>query len=158
MNKLMHELRGFRNNNPGNLEKPRPNTFVWDGQIIDKMPMFYLDDKPFQPKEETRFTKFISMDYGIRAPYRILRMYREKHELITIEGIIGRWAPHTENNTDSYIDSVCRALGVKYRYELKKMYYPALFGAIIKHENGFQPIKSSYLRKVFKWAVPEWHK
>ena len=152
--KLIHELRGLRNNNPGNLQLP--TSYVWDGQIIDPMPEFYLDDKPYKPKQEKRFCRFISMDWGICTIFRILRMYKDKYGLDTIEGIINRYAPPSENDTEHYIQQVCVLVGKTKDKPLDYYSYPFLVKAIIKHENGFCPFTTEYIKTVFVWAVPEW--
>ena len=127
MSKLMHELRGFQNNNPGNLEKGQD----FNGEVD------FLPSRPL----ETRFAQFENVDYGIRAIYRILKTYREKHGLNTIEGIINRWAPPNENDTDSYIynvlDVVIFGIGHRTFFSRSKLYdnmYPYLVHAIIKQE------------------------
>ena len=86
--------------------------------------------------------QFMSPEYGIRAMIIILRNYQRKHGLNTVSGIIKRWAPPNENNTQAYINSVAQATGVTpdqcidtsdSRFTVK------LLQAIIKHENGNQP-------------------
>jgi len=106
MGKLLHEVRGFRNNNPGNLEKS--SAFTWDGQV---------DTLPGIP-EEKRFCQFSNLDYGIRALYRLLKTYREKYNLKSLKEIISRWAPPQENDTTAYVASVIKTM---------KMYYPNLY-------------------------------
>lgn len=145
--KLLHEVRGGRNQNFGNLEKP--TGFKWDGQV---------DALPGVP-EETRFCQFSNVDYGIRAIFRILKTYREKYSLDTIEGIIHRYAPPSENDAESYIQQVCMNVHGTDMYPSDKLNYseyPPLVEAIIKHENGFCPFTLDYLSAVFEWAVPEW--
>lgn len=54
------------------------------------------------------FCNFISRDYGIRsAIYLLIRSYRKK-EIKTIEDIIKRFAPSSENDTANYIKFVER--------------------------------------------------
>lgn len=58
------------------------------------------------------FCAFDSMDHGIRAGIIILRTYINKHHLTSVEDIIKRFAPSSENNTSayiSYVNSVLRA-------------------------------------------------
>ena len=149
--KLMHEVRGLRNNNPGNLEKS--STISWDGQVSE------LPGIPDEP----RFCQFSNVDYGIRAIFRILKTYREKYGLDTIEGIINRYAPPGENDTNAYINAVIATLkecypDVAHNAELgtQTEYYPGICIAIIKHENGFCPFTIEYIKAVFEWGVPEW--
>ena len=63
----------------------------------------------FSDKE---FFQFEEMRWGYRALIRTLQNYRRKHGLQTIAEMIGRWAPHTENNTGGYISRVCREMQV----------------------------------------------
>ena len=51
------------------------------------------------------FCVFQSEAYGFRAGYKILTNYI-KNGYNTIEKIISRWAPPTENNTEKYIEFV----------------------------------------------------
>lgn len=152
MGKLMHEIRGFRNNNPGNLEKSK--SFKWDGEVKS------LSGIP----TESRFCQFQNIDYGVRAIFRLLKTYREKYELKTVESIIPRWAPGIENDTISYIDHVVKTLNLYYPTEnigaidqLAEKNYCGMCCGIITHENGFFPFLPGYLEDIFAWAVPEWN-
>ena len=65
--------------------------------------------------------------------------YRMKHGLSTVREIINRWAPPVENNTDAYVDHVCRRLGVAPDHPLdfgNPQVYLHLARAIAYHENG----------------------
>ena len=143
--KLMHEVRGLRNNNCENLEKSL--TITWNGEV---------GELPGIP-EETRFCQFGNMDYGTRAIFRILKTYREKYGLNTIESIINRYAPPGENDSKSYILSLFKNVGVHPKQTLCFEKYPDLVIGIIQHENGFCPFTTEYIKAVFVWAVPEWH-
>lgn len=52
------------------------------------------------------FCVFSSNAYGIRAGFKILGTYI-RNGINTIEEIISRWAPPSENNTENYIRFVC---------------------------------------------------
>jgi hypothetical protein len=114
--------RGIRNNNPGNI---RVSSTAWIGKLYD-----ISDEKAFE--------RFETMEYGIRALLVILRTYINKYKLHTIEGIIRRFAPSTENDTEAYIKSVCKETGFERNmtlfFDLEDM-LPVVVG-IIKHENG----------------------
>lgn len=87
--------RGELNNNPLNIRwNPK---IEWQGQISH---------------DNNKYCKFSSKRYGIRAAFAILRTYKFKHHLTTIEQIIGRWAPPSENNTEKYIDDVAYMMRV----------------------------------------------
>lgn len=113
--------RGLRNNNPGNIRRGSK----WLGMSAVQ------DDKDF--------VKFDSPAYGIRALSRTLDTYRDKYGLNTVRGIIRRWAPPNENDTEAYITTVARIVGVHPDFELGAQHRPSLIAAIIKHENGKQP-------------------
>jgi hypothetical protein len=112
--------RGIRNNNPGNIKKSKTK---WFGKIEG-------DDAVFET--------FDTMEHGIRALLAILRTYIEKHKLHTIEEIIKRFAPSSENNTEAYVRAVCRDSGFDRDTILffdREDMLPLTI-AIIKHENG----------------------
>lgn len=116
-------VRGIRNNNPGNIRASSPNT--WDGQTG-------IDD--------AGFAIFKSSEWGIRAIGKLLLNYERLHELNTVAGIIGRYAPTNENNTSAYIESVAQKLGLDSHTTFTVLdYLPELTNAIIKHENGINP-------------------
>lgn len=86
--------RSERNNNPGNI---RLTSDRWRGQVL--------------PPPDRGFVTFKSPEWGYRALFVILEGYMIRHCLVTIRGIIGRYAPPAENATAAYIRSVCRATG-----------------------------------------------
>lgn len=119
---------GIRNNNPGNI---RFDGTKWRGLIGD----------------DGAFCIFDTPENGVRAIARILLKYQARtgspgmggNGLDTIREIISRWAPPTENNTESYILSVAKSLGVTPETALKQSQWPGLIKGIIRHENGEQP-------------------
>lgn len=59
------------------------------------------------------FCDFESTELCRRAgAYLLMRSYRKAH-CKTLSEIICRWAPHTENDTASYIHTVCKLTGFK---------------------------------------------
>ncbi|HEY6093821.1 MAG TPA: structural protein [Gallionellaceae bacterium] len=115
--------RGIRNNNPGNI---RLSGTTWQGMAPQQT--------------DGSFIQFISPEYGIRAISKILDSYSTKYNLNTIRGIITRWAPPNENDTDAYVEAVADAVGVDpdVRLEVSRA-KPQIIAAIIQHENGQQP-------------------
>lgn len=88
--------RGLRNNNPLNI---RRSSDKWQGLCSTQ------DDK--------EFFQFLCAAYGWRAAFVILtKSYYTKRGIKTIEGIIARWAPNNENNTEGYIRRVCEYTGI----------------------------------------------
>lgn len=125
-----HVPLGIRNNNPGNIEN---NGIRWQG----------LDDT-----QEGRFYRFVSPEYGFRAMARIMRTYSTKYGINTINGIISRWAPPTENDTNSYINHVSSVLGVapdEYFDVFDDSRLVELLAVITKHENGVQPYEKDLI-------------
>lgn len=122
--------RGIRNNNPGNIEKGAP----WQGLAADQ-------------SGDDRFAVFASPVFGIRALARVLGTYRERHGLSTIRGIISRWAPANENNTEAYIQAVANETRLPDALVLREADYLPVIKAIIRHENGVQPYPDSIIRE-----------
>ncbi len=115
--------RGERNNNPGNIR--RIAGVIWQGEASDQT----TDDA---------FIVFTTPIYGIRAIARIMNSYH-REGLITIQEVIDRWAPPSENNSAAYVAAVCKGceLGPSDVIDIQaKM--PELVKAIIQHENGEQ--------------------
>ncbi|PQL04897.1 structural protein [Pantoea ananatis] len=118
--------RGIRNNNPGNIR--------WGDEWKGLVPEGQRTDKSF--------CQFKAPEFGIRAMIIILRNYQSKYVLKTITGIIKRWAPPNENDTQAYIRSVAQATGTDADKPIDLTDSSKLFPllqAIIKHENGTQP-------------------
>lgn len=116
--------RGIRNNNPGNIRRGQK----WQGL------------SPLQTDNE--FCVFSRPEYGIRALCRVLRTYQAKYGLRDVRSIINRFAPPSENNTESYIHSICLKLDVTPDTPIdlcEKGIMMNMLKAIIKHENGEQP-------------------
>ena len=87
--------RGYKNNNPLNI---RISSQGWQGKIT--------------PNTDGAFEQFIDMAHGYRAALITLRTYINKYGLNTVRKMIGRWAPPSENNTESYITNVCKNSGL----------------------------------------------
>ena len=88
--------RGLRNNNPLNIIR---NSTKWQGMS--------------DTQTDKRFVQFKSLAYGYRAAYKLIHTYMTKYGLLSIEGIISRWAPPSENNTEAYIQRVEKRTGWK---------------------------------------------
>lgn len=125
--------RGIRNNNAGNIRGS--DLFTWKGEIG-------RDDKDF--------VIFDTPENGLRALARTLRTYRNNHGINTIEGIIHRYAPPSENITSSYAEHAASALGLPLDATLSESDYPDLMRVIIKHENGMQPYTDAQIMEGFQ--------
>lgn len=86
--------RGLRNNNPLNIRIG--NTWLGERSC------------PTDPE----FEEFVSIAYGYRAAFCILRRYIRRYHKDTIRAIVTTWAPPVENHTTKYIDFVAKAVGI----------------------------------------------
>ncbi|MNO44422.1 hypothetical protein D3C76_346650 [compost metagenome] len=111
--------RAERNNNPGNLEfRGQAGAVPEDGS--------------------GRFAKFNSPSEGVTALAKQLQLYG-KRGLDTINEIINKYAPASENNTKAYIDSLTKRLGVAPDEELdlsNPQTLSELIKGISRHESG----------------------
>ena len=89
--------RGYRNNNPVNMEYNKKNNWVGQTGI----------------SPEGRFAQFSSLIYGYRAALALLRGsgYIGKG-INTIRKMIEKFAPRKENYTDNYINFVAAKSGI----------------------------------------------
>lgn len=87
--------RGIRNNNPLNIRIGN----TWLGESANPV--------------DQEFEEFVSMEYGLRAAFLILRRYIRRYKKNTVTSIVSTWAPHNENNTLRYIDTVCHKTGLE---------------------------------------------
>ena len=92
MAKEVFTPRGLRNNNPLNIRIGN----VWLGEVHN----------PTDPE----FEQFVTIQYGLRAAFVILRRYIRRYHHNTIATIISHWAPSTENNTQRYVDHVTKRM------------------------------------------------
>lgn len=125
--------RGIRNNNPGNI---RRSSDPWQGLATSQT--------------DAAFFQFKSAVWGIRALARVLISYQDQHGLNTINDIIFRWAPPTENNTNAYVKAVAKETGFEPGAKLNLHTFEhlaPLVQAIIYHENGDQPYSNSEITK-----------
>ena len=128
--------RGIRNNNPLNIRIGN----VWLGEVRE----------PTDPD----FEQFISMVYGVRAGFILLRRYIRHYHRTTIPQVIAAWAPSTENNTEAYITAVCQMSKISRDETLDyfnqdQMY--RLMDAMIFHECG-QHISEQHIRDGYRFA------
>ncbi len=132
--------RGIRNNNPGNIDRTADR---WQGMAEDQ-------------SGDPRFVVFSAPVWGLRALAKVLLSYYRKRGLSTVESIIGRWAPHVENDTSAYARAVARALNVAVRDELN-IEHPdvlaLLVSAIVQHENGQQPYPADLIDQAVRLAL-----
>ncbi len=121
------------NNNPFNI---RDNNFNnWQGEVNSLEP----------------FERFLTLDHGIRAGFKLLINYQDTHGLKSIEEIVHRFAPPFENNTESYINWMCKWTGFERTspIDLRKKENLIPFSKfMIEMETG-KPIDRRKLERVF---------
>lgn len=86
--------RGLRNNNPLNIKIGN----TWLGEVTN----------PIDPT----FEQFVSLRYGLRAAFIILRRYVRHYNRKTIRAIISSWAPEVEPLLQAYINNVVKFTGI----------------------------------------------
>lgn len=120
MQNTQNAPRGIRNNNPGNIIQSKVQ---FGGEV---------------PGKDSKFRTFESPEAGIKAMGTLIDRYKRD----TVEGIVSKWAPPNENNTQAYIKKVAQNLGVSPTQKLNlenPMVKAALVYEIIRHENGNVP-------------------
>lgn len=117
--------RGERNNNPCNI---RISPALWEGKIT--------------PSQDPSFEQFDTPEHGIRAAARLFLTYFRKYNLTTVQQLINRWAPPSENDTLSYVAKVSLVVGTQSGSPIDLTNLTTLTNLIVGviwHENGAQP-------------------
>lgn len=132
--------RGIRNFNPLNIKRG----IAWDGLAAKQ-----IDDT---------FDTFDTAVWGIRAAAKILLTYQRKHGLETVREMIDRWAPPSENDTESYIAHVARQMDVEPDEPIGNLEdmptsFAAMLETMILHENGQQPYPADVIVRAIDMAV-----
>ena len=144
-------MRGLKNNNPLNIRHSKDQ---WQGASI--------------PQTDKDFVQFKTMAYGYRAAWRTLHTYykrlRDRKKLFTVENIISRWAPPTENDTKAYIRSVLKLSSIGGKENLLPPSNPLgysklsrLIAAMTIIENGIRmsQVDEEAICQGYKLAFPE---
>lgn len=87
--------RGLDNRNPGNI---RLSAVRYKGEV--------------RPSRDPEFRCFGSMEWGYRALFVLLHTYSKRHKCRTLRQMIERYAPPSENRTESYVSFVASFAGV----------------------------------------------
>ena len=96
--------RGVRNNNPGNIRNSERKE--WMGEVNSHL------------RSDQSFEEFETMGHGIRAMMKLLLNYQKTLGLRTTRELVSRWAPHSENDTGSYVRSVCKETQIPSDYPI----------------------------------------
>lgn len=119
--------RGIRNCNPGNIRRSKER---FRGEVT--------------PSQDALFKQFRGMEWGYRAMFVILNTYRTRYALTTLEALVGRWAPPSENDTRAYIAAVKRATGRSRHSVTDTLDHDtmvAVVAAMSRVENGVEAVK-----------------
>lgn len=116
--------RAERNHNPGN---------------IRRCGVRYRGER--RPSRDPAFKEFESDDWGYRAMFVLLESYRRRYSIDTLRGIITRWAPPLENDTESYIRFVAARAEVDADATLlpHDVRLRAIVESMSRYERGHEP-------------------
>ena len=111
--------RGIRNNNPGNIRIG----INWLGRVV--------------PGKDLSFIEFRTMPFGVRALYIDL-INKHKSGLRTVQDIIYKYAPPSENLTGAYVAAVAQDMKIPATqvFSPTAKNFTTFVKAIVKHENG----------------------
>jgi len=114
-------VRGIRNNNPGNIRKGSKK--IWLGEVW--------------PSQDASFSQFMTMAYGVRALFIDL-VNKHKNGYNSVQKIIYRYAPPTENYSARYAKFVADAMGltVTQPFAMTEANLVKFAKAVAKFENG----------------------
>jgi len=144
--------RGIRNNNPGNID--------FNARNFERDP--WVGEIGLEEHSSPRFTTFDTPEHGIRALCKTLLTYHHKRKaadgsvIDTVQEVIDRWAPPSENNTDAYATHVRDLLDVDTGEEIDvddPSTLMVLAESIIKHENSVQPYPRDVIEAGAKMAL-----
>lgn len=131
----MSSTRGVRNNNPFNICK---SSSRWLGKVSS---------------EDSRFEKFLTLNYGVRAGVILVRNYIRNYKLQDVRSIISRFAPPSENNTESYVkfaESFLEQRGYDpFCIEYPSDAFVALLCAICKYESQLV-LEPSFIKAIIQ--------
>ncbi|HHS9743008.1 TPA: hypothetical protein ACTW90_005492 [Raoultella ornithinolytica] len=136
-NQPSNQALGLRNNNPGNLRVAPNATGVNRG-----------------------FVTYDNSNDGLAAMARQLMLYGDRGNN-TLNSMIHTYAPRSENDTQSYINSVSAATGFQPQQRMD-LHNPevlkSVMAAMIQHENGAQPYSEDDIRAAIQTAIsdPRW--
>lgn len=120
--------RGMRNNNPGNL---RISSSSWKGKV------------PTSKNTDGAFEQFDYYVWGVRAMIVLLRNYINRNGLTTIRKIMSKYAPPSENHTDTYAKWVAQKSGIGIDQPLvaNQQFLRPLVKAMAHYENGQEAVE-----------------
>lgn len=141
--------RGIRNNNPGNL-----NYVGQNGATLEK------HATPRFARFNSAFEGFAALGKQIKAYYNGTSKAAGYQKLQSVEDIISRFAPASENNTQGYINKLSKMLGVG-RGDSLNIHDPqvlaTLMNGITQIENGKNPYAPEMVLKAAELTTNNTH-
>lgn len=104
------------------------------------------------------FCQFVSVYYGLRAAlYLMFKTYPNKYKVCSVEDVITRWAPPSDDNdTSQYIEFVCHKCGFLPTFNIVNLSLADKFklvNAMCKIESGYD-LSYSVFCKSYKMLFP----
>ena len=153
---------------PAVMESPyaRPISYYSEGGVIkaqDGLPLGLRQRNPGNIRPGAGFigesgagsgySIFDSDDEGLRAIQRLLMTYGDEYGLNTIRGLANRYAPKSENPTESYIDFLSKETGIDPDEEIDLAGRGSdLIPAIVGFEQGQQPFSQEQIDRAIRAA------
>lgn len=153
---------------PAVMESPyaRPISYYSEGGVIkaqDGLPLGLRQRNPGNIRPGAGFigesgagsgySIFDSDDEGLRAIQRLLMTYGDEYGLNTIRGLANRYAPKSENPTESYIDFLSKETGIGPDEEIDLAGRGSdLIPAIVGFEQGQQPFSQEQIDRAIRAA------
>ncbi|MGP1182107.1 lytic transglycosylase [Serratia sp. CY47280] len=140
-----NEPRGIRNNNPGNLNYVGQNGATLEDHATPRFARF-----------NSAFEGFAALGKQIKAYYNGTSKAAGYQKLQSVEDIISRFAPASENNTQAYINKLSKMLGVGRGDSLNiqdPQVLATLMNGITQIENGKNPYAPDMVLKAAQSAV-----
>ncbi len=140
-----NEPRGIRNNNPGNLNYVGQSGATLEDHATPRFARF-----------NSAFEGFAALGKQIKAYYNGTSKAAGYQKLQSVEDIISRFAPASENNTQAYINKLSKMLGVGRGDSLNiqdPQVMATLMNGITQIENGKNPYAPDMVLKAAQSAV-----
>lgn len=137
--------RGIRNNNPGNLNYVGQNGATLENHATPRFARF-----------NSAFEGFAALGKQIKAYYNGTSKAAGYQKLQSVEDIISRFAPASENNTQGYINKLSKMLGVGRGDSLNiqdPQVLATLMNGITQIENGKNPYAPEMVLKAAQSTV-----
>lgn len=140
-----NEPRGIRNNNPGNLNYVGQNGATLEDHATPRFARF-----------NSAFEGFAALGKQIKAYYNGTSKAAGYQKLQSVEDIISRFAPASENNTQAYINKLSKMLGVGRGDSLNiqdPQVLATLMNGVTQIENGKNPYAPEMVLKAAQSVV-----